>query len=184
VKLSTERLTLREFEESDWRATQQYESDPDVVRYQSNEVLSPEESRAYIRSVLEAARESPRKIYDFAVTLKSDGLLIGRCGMKLTGDREAREAMVWFVSNPKYWGQGYITEATEALLAFGFNELKLHRVYGDCDPRNPASARVMEKLGMRREAHFKENAWIKGEWCDSLIYAVLEREWRARTPAT
>jgi RimJ/RimL family protein N-acetyltransferase len=55
-------------------------------------------------------------------------------------------------------------------------------MWADCDPRNPASARVMEKLGMRQEAHFRENSFYKGEWCDSLIYAMLDREWRALPP--
>jgi RimJ/RimL family protein N-acetyltransferase len=56
-------------------------------------------------------------------------------------------------------------------------------MWADCDPRNPASVRVMEKLGMRQEAYFRENAFIKGEWCDSLIYALLDREWRAQAAA-
>jgi RimJ/RimL family protein N-acetyltransferase len=55
--------------------------------------------------------------------------------------------------------------------------VKLHRVWGDCDPRNPASARVMERAGMRREGHLVQNVWIKGEWCDSLIFGMLASEW-------
>ena len=85
-----------------------------------------------------------------------------------------------------YWvrtsetGKGYATEAAGAMLAFAFSELKLHRVHGDCDDRNIASARVMEKLGMRREAHFIQNVWIKDEWKDSLNFAMLDHEWAAR----
>jgi RimJ/RimL family protein N-acetyltransferase len=66
------------------------------------------------------------------------------------------------------------------MLDFGFGTLGLHRVWGDCDPRNEASVRVQRKLGMRQEAHFRENALIKGEWVDSLIHAILDREWAAR----
>ena len=104
--------------------------------------------------------------------------MIGRCGLKIT-DPESREGALWYVLHPALWGRGYITEAARALLAFGFTELDLHRVFVDCDPENIGSARVAEKLGMRREAHFVENAWLKGEWRDSLIYALLDREWRA-----
>ena len=68
------------------------------------------------------------------------------------------------------------------LVDFGFGELGLHRLTADCDPRNHASARVAEKLGMRREAHFVENAWLKDEWVDSLIYGLLDHEWKARRP--
>ena len=66
-----------------------------------------------------------------------------------------------------------------ALLRFGFDGLGMHRIYGDCVADNAASARVMEKSGMRREAHLREQAWFKGRWWDSVIYAVLEDEWRA-----
>ena len=53
----------------------------------------------------------------------------------------------------------------------------MHRIWAESDPRNPGSWRVLEKIGMRREGHFIENVWLKGEWCDSLMYAVLDREW-------
>ncbi len=177
--LTTSRLLLREFEEEDWRATHPYESDPEVVRYQSHDVRTPEQSREYIRHVRALARETPRRVYDLAVVPREGGRLIGRCGMRIT-DVEQREGTVWYILHRSEWGRGYITEAAEALLDFAFGPLGLHRMFGDCDPRNPGSFRVMEKLGMRREAHFRENAFIKGEWCDSLIYAVLDHEWRAR----
>jgi RimJ/RimL family protein N-acetyltransferase len=176
--LSTPRLLLREFEEDDWRATHPYESDPDVVRYQSHGVRTPEESRDYILRVMALARETPRRVYDLAVVLREDHRLIGRCGMHVNNP-ELNEATLWYVLDRSQWRKGYISEAVRALVDFGFETLGLHRVWADCDPRNPASFRVMEKLGMRKEAHFRENVFIKGEWCDSLIYAVLDHEWRA-----
>ncbi len=66
------------------------------------------------------------------------------------------------------------------MLRLGFDDLGLHRIIGRCDARNTASARLMERLGMRREAHFRENEWFKGEWGDELIYAMLDREWSER----
>jgi ribosomal-protein-alanine N-acetyltransferase len=76
------------------------------------------------------------------------------------------------------WGHGYAPEAARALLDFGFAALGVHRVWADCDPANAAPIRVLEKLGMRREGHLVENAWIKGAWADSLLYAILDHEWR------
>ena len=70
------------------------------------------------------------------------------------------------------------------MLAFAFEELGLHRVVGRLEPRNAGSARVLEKLGMRREAHLVENEWVKGEWQSELIYALLAREWRDGSPGT
>jgi RimJ/RimL family protein N-acetyltransferase len=179
MELLTPRLRLREFEEDDWRATWPYEADPEVVRYQSHEVRTPEESLKYIQDSMATARESPRRIHDLAVVLREDGRLIGRCGLKVV-DAEQREGALWYILHRSEWGKGYITEASEAMLDFGFGTLGLHRVWADCDPRNHGSVGVLRKLGFRQEAHFRENVFLKGEWVDSLIHAILDREWAAR----
>lgn len=72
-----------------------------------------------------------------------------------------------------------MTEARLAWIGFGFDSLRLHRIYGACLPENEAYARVMEKVGMRREGHQRESCWMKGRWVDFLQYAILEREWQA-----
>ena len=92
--------------------------------------------------------------------------------------REHRSGEIGYVLNPEHAGKGYATEAGSALLRLGFDELGLHRITGRLDARNTASARVLEKLGLRREAHFVENEFIKGEWTDELVYATLAAEWR------
>ena len=76
-------------------------------------------------------------------------------------------------------GRGYATEAARPLLAVAFDVLRLHRVIGRVEARNVGSARVLEKLGMRREAHFVENEFVKDEWQSELVYAILDREWRS-----
>jgi [ribosomal protein S5]-alanine N-acetyltransferase len=178
--IETPRLLLRELEESDAAAANVWESDPEVVRYQSTDVIGVDESLSYIRHVrLESARR-PRLLYDLAAARREDGLLIGRVGLRVSRP-EHREGELWFVFRRDVWGQGYAGEAAGAMLELGFGRLGLHRIWGDCDPRNARSARLMEKLGMRREAHLRENWWLKGEWCDSWIYAMLESEWAARS---
>jgi [ribosomal protein S5]-alanine N-acetyltransferase len=176
VRLKTERLLLRDFAPDDWPALHDVESRAGVARFQSFEPRTPEESRAHVTAAWEAATQDPRKTYDLAVMLVAEDLLIGRCGLGLT-DPNLAEGMLWYTIHPSYWGQGYATEAAHRLLDFGFGELRLHRIWADCDPANGASVRVLEKLGMRREGHLIENAWIKGAWVDSLIYAILDREW-------
>ena len=86
--------------------------------------------------------------------------------------------------HPEHHGRGYGKEGALLLLRLGFEELRLHRIVGRCDARNAASARLMERLGMRREAHLLENEFVKGEWADELDYAMLEREWAALPPQT
>ncbi|MGV3541444.1 MAG: GNAT family N-acetyltransferase [Rufibacter sp.] len=182
MELSTPRLLLREFKEDDWHFTNLYESQEKVMRYQTSHVRNSQESQEYIRQCLQEAQQEPRTIYDLAIVLKSTNMLIGRVGMKV--DFQNQDAVLWYILNPTYWRKGYTSEAAAAMLQFGFEELNLHRIWADCDPRNVGSYRVMEKLGMRREAHFKENILIKGEWCDSLVYALLGYEWKVQLPNT
>ncbi len=176
VRLRTERLLLRDFEPGDWPALHDVESRAEVARYQSFEPRTMEESRAYVLAACEEAKRETRETYDLAVMLVSEDCLIGRCGLGLT-DPDLGEGMLWFTMHPSYWGRGYATEAARGLVDFGFHELRLHRIWADCDPANVASSRVLAKLGMRREGHLRENAWIKGAWADSLIFAILDREW-------
>ena len=110
--------------------------------------------------------------------MRGTGALIGRVGFHY--DAEQRGARLWYIANPAHQGKGYVNEACLAMLQFGFEELGAHRFWVDIDPRNVPSLRVVERLGMRREALHVENFWCKGEWTDSVICALLEREWRAR----
>jgi RimJ/RimL family protein N-acetyltransferase len=179
MRLDTDRLLLRELEESDAPAVNVWESDPQVVRYQSNDTSSLEESLARIRkNRVRAAGGAPRSLYELAVVRREDEQVIGRVGMSIQRP-EHREAEVWFVFRRDCWGRGYALEAMRALVDHAFGVLGLHRLYGDCDPRNTGSFRLMERLGMKREAHLRENWWLKGEWCDSWIYGLLDREWAA-----
>lgn len=115
----------------------------------------------------------------FAVTLPPDGCFVGDVQLNLLS-REHRQGEIGYVFHPDHGGRGYATEAAEAMLRIGFEEVGLHRVIGRLDGRNTASARVLERLGMRREAHFVQNEMVKGEWTDEVVYAMLAGEWRAR----
>jgi RimJ/RimL family protein N-acetyltransferase len=174
VELRTERLVLRELDESDAQRMSEIEALPEVSRYSTGNRGNLSEAAEYIRGILVESAEIPRRTFDFAITL--EGHYIGRIGMKRS-DAELRAAEIWYVVDPPYQGKGYATEAARALIGFAFEQLGLHRVWADADPRNPPSLRVMERIGLRREAHHLENVCIRGEWCDSIIYAMLRREW-------
>ena len=181
IHLETPRLTLRELRLDDWTGARDLDSDPEGVRYQSNDVLDDAGTKQYLEKSLGEAAQRPRAVFDLAVCLRGDDRYVGRVGLKIERP-EHREAAVWFQLRRDLWGRGLTSEAVRSILDFGFDRLQLHRVWGDCDPRNLGSAGVMEKVGMRREAHLRQNWWLKGEWCDSFIYAVLEDEWRAARP--
>ena len=178
MELDTPRLRLRAFKEEDARDANSYEGDAVTVRFATHGVRSLDDSLEHLRAIIADSRAQNRRIFGFAVVQRKTGHLIGRCGMKL-GEAEPSEAMLWYVLARSTWGNGYAVEAARAVLAFGFEELRLHRIFVEIDPRNVGSLRVAEKLGMRREAHLLENAWVKGEWIDTVVFARLDREHRA-----
>ena len=175
--LTTERLILREFVESDWPAVLAYQSDPLYLRYYHWTGRTEAEVREFIQMFLNQQQQQPRIKFQLAVTLRAEGRLIGNCGIRKKS-ADAHEGDIGYEFAPAYWGQGYATEATRAIVAFGFNELRLHRIWSWCIAENVGSFRVMEKVGMQREGRLRENEWIKGRWWDTLIYGILDHEWR------
>ncbi len=136
-----------------------------------------DETRSFIQRSVSGRKEVPRRDYSLAILLETESELIGSCGIYLT-DSGNREGHIGYTLNRKFWRQGYGTETAKALLEFGFGELNLHRIFATCDQANVASVHILEKVGMRREGHLRENKWIRGEWRDSLLYAILDYEWK------
>jgi ribosomal-protein-alanine N-acetyltransferase len=175
--LETPRLLLREIGDHDAPAVHSYASDADVVRYLDWGPNTPEDTERFLAMARTARDAVPRMAYHLAVVLKASGGLVGGCRIEVrnavhgTGD-------VGYVVDRQHWGQGYATEAIRALIDFGFRRLALHRIWATCDVENHASARVLEKLGMRREGLLRHNVRRTGEWRDSYLYAIIEPEWR------
>lgn len=178
--LLTERLLLRPFVADDLDALHAIQRRTDIARYL---YISPR-TRAQVREVL-AERMTWTKLEK-----EGDALLLAveeRQSEAMIGDviliwlsEPHRQGEIGYVFHPDVQGRGYATEASRVLLRIGFADLGLHRIIGRADARNRASTRVMEKLGMRHEAHFRENEFIKGEWTDEIVYAMLAAEWRER----
>jgi RimJ/RimL family protein N-acetyltransferase len=175
--METDRLVLRELELDDVPALNAVDAHPDVAHWLGF-TATMDGTRGYIETVMRDARESPRQYYTLAIVTRMDNRLIGRCGFDLAGP-EFLAGTVGYSLHRDLWGQGFMSEAIRALVAFGFSELGLHRISAETDPRNFGSWRVMEKVGMRREGHLIENFLLNGEWVDSYLYAILDREWHA-----
>lgn len=173
LPLESERLLLRDFVEDDWRAVHGYSSDPEVVRFMVWGPNDEAQTHAFIKRMLAQPVQQPRSAYELAVVRKADGQLIGACGLRLRSV-EDREGDIGYVFSRAAWGQGYATEAARTMIDAGFRQAGLHRIYATCDPRNLASARVLEKSGMQREGRLRQHKLAKGAWRDSLLYAVLE----------
>ena len=178
--LETARLTLRPFGDGDLDGLFDIQSRPQVARYLYWEARDRDQVRAALeqkrrQSALE--REGDR--LSLAVVWRRTGALVGEVSLEWLS-REHRQGEVGFVFHPAHQGRGFATEAAEAVLRLDFAELGLHRIIGRCDARNLPSARLMERLGMRREAHLIHDEIFKGEWGEQLVYAMLDHEWKAR----
>jgi RimJ/RimL family protein N-acetyltransferase len=169
---------LRPFTEGDFDAVFAIESRPDVMRYLYWEPRTPDEARASLdRRVRMTSLEDDAAGLRLAVVRRDSAQLIGDFSLRLRS-REDRQGEIGFMFHPDHQGRGYATEAGRAVLGLGFETFGLHRIFGSCDARNSGSARLMERLGMRLEGTLRETEYVKGVWCDELIYAVLADDWR------
>jgi RimJ/RimL family protein N-acetyltransferase len=166
----TKRLILRPFRvDEDLEDAYAYMSDPEVVRYLYWEVRNRDQVRAFL---------GERGGRVLAVELPAAGHVIGEVMLRQASE-EHRQGEIGYVLNPAYQGKGYAGEAAEAMLRHGFEELAMHRIIARLDARNRPSAALLERLGMRLEAHHLHDEIFKGEWSDTLVYAMLEDEWRS-----
>jgi RimJ/RimL family protein N-acetyltransferase len=174
MQLDTDRLTLRPFEPDDWVAVHRYASDLAVVEFMDWGPNSEAETKLFISRARFAQAEQPQSVFELAVIETAMHELIGAAGIHVSSPSN-REGWIGYCLRRESWGQGFATELARRLIRFGFNDLKLHRIFATCDPRNVRSRRVLEKIGMIPEGHMRENKWVRGRWRDSFVYAVLER---------
>ena len=175
--IETERLTLRPFEEGDFDALFAMQSDPEVARYLYLEPRTLEETQVHLgRKIAGNAWNAEGDWLSCAAVERASGVVVGDIALNWLS-AEHKTAELGFIVDPRHQGKGYATEASRPIVDWVFAQ-GFHRVIGRAEARNTASARVLEKLGMRLEAHLVENEWVKGEWQSELDYAILEREWR------
>lgn len=178
LPLVTPRLRLRSFRPGDEEDVFAYRSIPEVVRYIPGDPKTRDEVADLVAERATAGRlDEKSPIMTLAVDL--DGRVIGDVLVHLDGldGHDGTQAEIGWVFAPDVSGQGYATEAARALVDLAFGELGVRRVWAKLEPENVPSARVCERLGMRREALFVQGSWFKGCWCDLAIYAVLADEW-------
>ncbi|MCI3197478.1 GNAT family N-acetyltransferase [Bacillus sp. HU-1818] len=172
MDIKTDRLVIRKFKCEDWQDVYEYTSSPHVMKYIPEGVFTEEDAKKFVN---ENTGENAEK---FPVVLKEEKIVIGHIAFfKYFGEHTYE---IGWVFNPKYYNKGYASEAAQAILEFGFTNMKLHRIIATCQPQNIASYRVMEKIGMRREGYFKKCIPNGEQWWDEYYYAILEEEWTRR----
>ena len=175
----TERLLLRPFSRRDVDAVYSYRSRADVSEYLFDPPMTYQECAEAVRAragQIAFTGEGDKIV--LAAERRDDVRLIGEVSLIWRSVPDL-QGEVGYIFHPDAHGQGYASEAAGALLAFGFEVMGLHRIYARCDARNTASERVMQRLGMHKDAHFREHMQVKGRWDEELIYAVLEGEYFA-----
>ena len=179
IRLETQRLIIRPFELADAEVFSAYRSDSNVARYQGWEAPYPlEKAIEFIQNMQQWQPAMLGEWLQLAMVRKDTGQMIGDCAFYILKDGMQAEIGMTLARDAQ--GYGYGREATLKLLAYLFDELKMRRVRANCDPRNVPSWRVLERVGMRREAHMLRSTWIKGEWTDDYWYAMLLEEWLER----
>ncbi len=169
--IETRRLLLRYFLPKDWQDVHAYAALPEVSRYDSWGPNTEADSRAFIARCIEQAACEPVLRHDFAVELKATTRVIGGCAIKREpGD--ANHASLGYAIHPNFQGRGFATEATLGLIEYGFRSLDLERIVAQCDTRNGASCRVMEKAGMNRVGTHLNHREIKGRLAHAFEYGI------------
>lgn len=174
-EIITERLLIRTLGEKDTEVFFGYRSHPQVGRYQGWHPVSINEIEVFIAKNLEIVPNTSGTWLQMAICLRDDQL-IGDIGIHFLDDPAQVE--IGYTLSPAFQGRGYANEAVKAVMDYLFTDLHKHRISASVDPENIRSIRLLEKLGMRKEAHFIQSYWMHDAWCDDCIYAILDEEWQ------
>jgi ribosomal-protein-alanine N-acetyltransferase len=173
--LRTERLLLRPFTLADASGVQRLAGDRAVADTTLNIPHPYADGMAEAWIATHAAAYADGNFANFAVVLAANGSLVGAIGLAIAAQHQRAELGYWIGKG--HWGHGYCTEACRAVIDFVFNELRLHRLRAECMRRNPASARVLEKLGFRHEGCLRQHV-VKWELAEDIEqYGLLRSEW-------
>src|SRR5713226_6043027 len=174
LPIRTVRLFLRDLELHDLDAIHAYASDPEVTRYMFYGPRTEADTRDYLDRRIASQREVPRMVWELGVLLAGDRRLVGTCDLAL---EKPDEGDLGFIFSPDVWGRGYATEAARAMVRAGFEQLGLTRIVATCNVSNTASAHVLEKAGLQREATLEDHRFAKGVWWTSFMYAIPRDRW-------
>jgi RimJ/RimL family protein N-acetyltransferase len=169
--LTTDRLILRPYTTADAPCVAALMADPDISQNTLHIPYPYETSMAEAWIDTHAGQYATRTGVTFAITLKEDDTLIGAMGLGIDRDNDNAELGYWI--GKEYWNRGYASEAAAAVVQFGFEVLKLHRIYARYFTRNPASGRVMAKVGMHFEGTLRGHILKSGMFEDIGIYGLL-----------
>ncbi|MEA5596323.1 GNAT family N-acetyltransferase [Rivularia sp. UHCC 0363] len=174
--ISSERLTFREFVIEDWQAVLAYQCDSRYLQFDESDNRDRADVEAFVQMFLDQQKQLPRIKFQLALILKSENKLIGNCGIRKQ-NIESQEAELGYEISPDYWGQGYATEAASTILKFGFEKLKLCRIWSHCIAENTASRKVLQKVGMKFKRKLLKHEFFKNRYWDTWEFEITKDEW-------
>ncbi|WRP08183.1 GNAT family protein [Rossellomorea aquimaris] len=172
-------LYLRRLKREDWKDVHLYASQENVSQYQPWGPNSEMETLAYVEEVLKAEKVVPQTRYVQALVDENTDRVIG-AGEIVIKSFVHQSGEIGYILHPEYWGKGIGTLLGNALVERGFSELDLHKISASCDPQNIPSQKVLTKIGMTLEGRIRHDLKMKNGWRDSLLFGLLENEWRER----
>jgi len=175
LELNTKRLTLRPLTILDAEALYKYRSDSETNQYQGWIPKSIDDAKSFISKIAKNIDEYDTW-FQMAIIFKENGELIGDVGIHFF-DVDKYQVEIGCTLSKKNHGKGYASEALKAIIEYLFFNLYKQRITCSIDPKNQASVKMVERLGFRKEAHFKQSIYMDGEWYDDLVYAILKDEW-------
>ncbi|EPY6810478.1 GNAT family N-acetyltransferase [Klebsiella quasipneumoniae] len=176
LPLTTPRLLLRRFRKEDLPSFSRYRNLPEVARLQSWSHYGMAEATAFYEQQRSLAFAEDESWFQLAVEIQANGALAGDVGIHFFD--QGRQAELGMTFSPAYQHQGYAREAIQAVIALLFEPLAHHRLIAVVDTRNTAAIKLLELLGFRREAHYRQNIFFKGQWGDEYLYALLRSEYQ------
>lgn len=175
-RLETPRLVLRKLKFEDAKYFQNIRSDERVMEFMdSNRHLKLEDSEKFIAENL--ANYTQKKAISWALIEKTSKYFIGDFSFWAIDHKNSR-AEVGYVLRPEYWGKGFMKEALREIFSFGFQKLNLHSLEANINPANTKSRGLLKSLGFVKEAYFRENYYYDGQYLDSEIYSLLEKNFK------
>ncbi len=173
--IESERLIIRDYVSEDLSVIHDLVQPKEIYQYQHWGPNSLKDTQNYINMCVSQQSEDPRNSFEFCITNKSDQLIIGAIGIRIRNSSSKKADLGYWVRHD-LWGKGFATEATVAVIKFGFESLNMNRIWATASPQNTASLRVLEKAGMKNEGCMKDDMLVRGEYRDSVIMAILRRE--------
>ncbi|MEG4113063.1 MULTISPECIES: GNAT family protein [unclassified Microcoleus] len=172
--IETERLLLRKITLNDASDMFEYACNPEVSKYTMwSTHTSIEDTKYFLKSITKMYKR--RELVDWGIVHKADKKFIGTCGFVEWSMTHSR-AEIGYALSRNYWGEGYMSEAVNAVIEFGFREMLLNRILARCEVSNIASARVMEKVGMKLEGILRQHIFVKDRYWDLKLYSILREE--------